>query len=401
MAEKLYMTALSPTMEDGIILEWKKKEGEHIASGDVICEVETDKASMEYESSQTGVLLKILLPQGDSAKVGDVIGILGNKGEDISAVLAESTENATPSVDQSPAQAVAKPEATSPAHVADTISDTASARTIKVSPLARKIAAEKHINLQGISGSGPGGRIVKKDVESAKITGRQPHAAQDQNIPVSNIRAIIARRLSESKFSSPHYYVKVSVDMSALLAARKRVNEKTKVGVNAFLMKFVAETLKRHPEINASWQEDHIRIFGGIDIGVAVDRGRGLITPIVRDCGSKGVITIDEELKELVQKAENNKLQPQEYSGASFTISNLGSFGVEEFTAIINPPGAAILAVGQTIRKPVVMPDDSIAIRPIMKLSLSCDHRVIDGAAAGRFIADLKSYMEDPVRMLF
>jgi pyruvate dehydrogenase E2 component (dihydrolipoamide acetyltransferase) len=226
---------------------------------------------------------------------------------------------------------------------------------------------------------------------------------QNVTIPVAGKRAVIARRLSESKFSAPHYYLKNSVTMDAAMGARKQLNAELpeKVGFNAFLMKFVAEALKRHPEANASWQGDHILQFGSIDIGLAVDLGNGLITPIVRNCGNKGIVTIDRELKELIKKAGDGKLQPEEYTGATFSISNLGSFGIEEFTAIINPPGSAILAVGEIVKSVVVNDDDEIDVAQVMKMTLSCDHRVIDGATGGRFLSELKRIVENPVRVLF
>ena len=226
---------------------------------------------------------------------------------------------------------------------------------------------------------------------------------QNQNIPVSGRRAVIARRLAESKFSAPHYYLKSSVQMDGTLAARSKLNKELpeKVGLNAFFIKFAAEALKRHPEVNASWQGDQIVQFGSIDIGLAVDLGNGLITPIVKNCGNKGLVTIDQELKGLIQKAGENKLAPEEYTGATFTISNLGSFGIEEFTAIINPPGSAILAIGETKKSVVVNDDDEIDVAQMMKMTLSCDHRVIDGATGGRFLFDLKRIMETPIRALY
>jgi pyruvate dehydrogenase E2 component (dihydrolipoamide acetyltransferase) len=222
-------------------------------------------------------------------------------------------------------------------------------------------------------------------------------------IPVSGVRGVIARRLSESMFSAPHYYLKSSVVMDAAMEARRGLNSEVseKVGFNAFLMKYVAETLKRHAIVNASWQEDHILQYGSIDIGLAVDAGNGLITPIVRNCGNKGVVAIDSELKQLIAKAKDGKLLPDEYNGATFTISNLGSFGIDEFTAVINPPGSAILAVGRIAKEIVVGDDDEPFVAQMMKLTLSCDHRVIDGAAGGRFLFDLKRMIENPVRALY
>ncbi|AFG37858.1 dihydrolipoamide acetyltransferase family protein [Spirochaeta africana] len=459
MAEPILMTALSPTMEDGTIVAWSKNEGDEISAGDVLCEVETDKATMDYESTQDGVLLKILLGEGSSAKVGDPIGILGEAGEDVADLEKELKAQAKSGGDSSgsadsteAAGSEAKDAPKADASATDTGSaggDAASSagsdrgdaaaqrggarkaggptagsselpesdRSIKASPLARKLAASRNIDLRMIQGSGPGGRIVKADIESANPAHLTPQAPAgggaaaaagapvmaDREEPVAGKRKVIARRLSESKFSAPHYYLKSTAEMDSLIAARSMLNRELpeKVGFNAFMIKFAAEALKRHPEVNASWQEDSIRYFGSIDIGLAVDLGNGLITPIVRNCGAKGVTQIDAELKELIEKARSNSLQPDEYSGATFSISNLGSFGVDEFTAIINPPGAAILALGQTRKTPVVGENDQIRVASTMTMSLSCDHRVIDGALAGRFIHELTRMIESPVRVLF
>ena len=429
MAEQILMTALSPTMDEGTLVAWKKKEGDTVSSGDVLCEVETDKATMDYESTQEGVLLKIVLPEGKSATVGQVIGIIGEKGEDYEDLLpsADATPKAGSKADdatqseEKPAEKSAeksdsKDDASS--EKATDGGDSATSKTgstgstdgfIKASPLARKIAQMKNIDLSQVSGSGPDGRVVKRDVEefqpqtAASSGGATAKPAGDQKIPVGGRRAVIAKRLAESKFQAPHYYVKTSVNMEQVIAARTALNRELpqKAGFNAFIVKFVAEALKRHPVVNSSWQGDHILQFGSIDIGLAVDAGNGLITPIIRNCGNRGVIDIDNELKVLIEKAQNNALKPEEYTGATFTISNLGSFGIEEFTAIINPPGAAILAVGETVKTPVVNDADEVVVKPMMKLSLSSDHRVIDGAAAAHFMHELKLMMENPARVLF
>jgi pyruvate dehydrogenase E2 component (dihydrolipoamide acetyltransferase) len=296
---------------------------------------------------------------------------------------------------------------------------------VKASPLARKMAADRGIDLSTVSGSGPDGRVVKRDIENyqapagaaagtaaAGVAGGVAAqvglaiggpAPADQTIPVSGRRGVIARRLAESKFSAPHFYLSLSVDMTNIIAARQTLNKALpqKASFNAFLMKFAAEAIRRHPHINASWQGDTIEQYGSVDIGLAVDAGNGLITPIVRNCANRGVVDIDGELKMLIDTAQNNALKPEEYTGATFTISNLGSFGIEEFTAIINPPGSAILAVGRTIKQPVVDENDEIVIKPMMKLTLSCDHRVIDGAAGARFLNDFKLMLEQPVRLVF
>ncbi len=433
MAEKILMTALSPTMDEGSIVAWNKKEGDTVAAGDVLCEVETDKATMDYESTQEGTLLKIVRGDGSSAKVGDLIGVLGEEGEDITALLAEAEETASKadapeesSTGKAEEGDEKKPEAEKESSGAAEAPQpapappAATAGSGKSSPLARKIAEERGIDISRVPGSGPGGRVVRRDVEQFRpgATASEPAGSgretaytapavmqpgENQTIPVSGKRAVIARRLAESKFSAPHYYLKSSVRMEGVMEARKQLNAELpeKASFNAFLIKFVAEALKRHPEINASWQGDHILQFGSIDVGLAVDLGNGLITPIVRNCGNRGVVDIDRELKALITKAGEGKLQPDEYTGATLTISNLGSFGVEEFTAIINPPGSAILAVGAIAKTVVVNDDDDLEVAQVMKMTLSCDHRVIDGAAGGRFIHELKRVIENPVRALY
>jgi len=406
MAEKLLMLALSPTMSTGLIARWLKNEGDTVAQGDVLCEVETDKATMEYESPAAGVLLKIVLPSGSNAAVGDLIGIIGKAGEDFSALMTQKPV-------EKPVQASEK----IPVQAAETITGVkpvVAAEHIRSSPLARKLADLKGLQLESIQGSGPAGRIVKSDVEkaAAKPAARSagiapaspvPAGAADTVIPVSGKRRVIASRLSESMFSAPHYYLKVQVEMDRLLEARRSLNanSENKVSMNAFLIRLTAEALKRHPAINASWTGDSIIQFSHVDIGIAVALADGLITPIVRDCSSKGIIQIDQELKVLVQKARDQALAPAEYTGATFTVSNLGSYGIEEFTAIINPPGSAILAIGEIRRIPVAEADDTIKIKSVLSLTLSCDHRVIDGAVGAAFLSDLKNMLQEPVRALY
>lgn len=422
MAEKVLMTALSPTMEEGTIVGWSKSEGDSVSPGDLLCEVETDKATMDYESTQDGTLLKILRGEGQSAAVGDVIAILGKEGEDIEALVKEAEEagkqpSPAEGADTPPSPPSAAEGESSGAGATETAAPSAEGGKVKASPLARKLADERGIDISEVSGSGPAGRVVKRDIESytpaaaaeqagtaaAAYTRTALAPGEDRTIPVSGKRAVIARRLSESKFGAPHYYVKSSADMSKVIAGRTALNSELpeKVSFNAFMMKLSAEALKRHPNVNASWEGEAIREFGSIDIGLAVDLGNGLITPIVRNCGNKGVVTIDGELKDLIRKAGEGKLAPEEYTGATFTISNLGSFGIEEFTAIINPPGSAILAIGETKKQPVVGEGDEILIKPMMKMTLSCDHRVIDGAAGGRFLNDLRRIIENPIRVVY
>ncbi|HUX20426.1 MAG TPA: pyruvate dehydrogenase complex dihydrolipoamide acetyltransferase [Spirochaetia bacterium] len=425
MAEKVLMLALSPTMEEGTVVKWNKKEGDSVSTGDVLCEVETDKATMDYESIQEGTLLKIIVGNGEGAKVEDAIAIIGEKGEDFGPLLKEIEASRSgekpraaqsdaaeaapaPNGETAPAVGGPAPAARAPAGAAPKGAE----GRVKSSPLARAIANESGVDLSQLSGSGPGGRIVKRDVESAARSGSPSGAAiqstapsglTTQEVPVSGKRKIIAQRLAESKFTSPHYYIKISVPADKLVQARASLNARRekKISMNAFLIKFAAEALKHHPMVNSSWQGDKILMFGSIDIGLAVAQKDGLITPVVRDCGSKGVVQIDEELSVLIDKALTGKLKQEEYTGATFTISNLGSFGIEEFTAIINPPGSAILAVGAIKKEPVVGPKDEIKIQTNMKLTLSCDHRVIDGALGANFLKYLNDIIEDPIRVLY
>ena len=429
MAEKVLMTALSPTMDEGSIVSWSKKEGDSVAAGDVLCEVETDKASMDYESTQEGTLLKIIRGDGQTAKVGEVIGIIGEQGEDITELVqaAESEGEAAEGDEETTAEAGGESDdagegrdAASPAEPGSVPPPAADGERIKASPLARKLAEQRGIDLRRVSGSGPGGRIVKNDIENytpaagAEASRAAPAGAgagahgaalpaQDETIPVSRRRAVVAKRLAESKFSAPHFYLTLSVDMEQVMTARAGLNRELpeKAGLNAFLIKFAAEAIKRHPVVNSTWKGDSILQHGSVDIGLAVDAGAGLITPVVRNCGAKGIAEIDAELKQLIEKAQNDALQPEDYTGATFTISNLGAFGIEEFTAIINPPGSAILAIGKTQKTAVVDEDDDLVVRPMMKMTLSCDHRVIDGAAGAKFLNDLKQMMEQPYRVLF
>ncbi|HZJ82541.1 MAG TPA: dihydrolipoamide acetyltransferase family protein [Clostridia bacterium] len=410
MAQKVLMTALSPTMDKGTIVKWDKEEGDQIVSGDLLCEVETDKTTMDYESIEEGALLKILVSEGEQAGIGEPIAIIGEQGEDISELLEEieAEGEAQEKVEQEgealeeleeEAQPGAEPEI--------------SLNRIIASPLARKIAGQKGIDLRSIEGSGPRGRIVKRDIDKAMTVGQTsakravstpiaPTLA-DEVIPVSGKRRIIAQRLVESKYSAPHYYLRLKVRMDALMGARTALNKSidSKVSVNAFMIKFVAEALKRHPIINSTWQGDTILRHGSIDIGLAVAQEDGLITPVVRDCANKGIIEIDTELRILIDKALSNKLTPEEYSDTTFTISNLGSFGIEEFTAVINPPGSAILALGKMGKEAVVGAGDSIEIHSLMAMTLSCDHRVIDGDVGAVFLKDLKDIMENPIRTLY
>jgi len=416
MADKLLMIALSPTMEKGTIHTWHVKEGDAFSTGDILCEVETDKTTMEYESPEDAILLKILVNEGGQASVGDPIAIFGEEGEDISPLLDEIKKEKSSKPDTNREEKEKEPasekktdpdiEEESP-ESQKTTQPEATTR-IKASPLARKIAEERGLNLSQIRGSGPQNRIVKRDVENYKpqeksaITHAPSSENSDQRIPLSEKRQIIAKRLSESKYSAPHFYLRVQVDMTRLLEARKRYHEThpdAKTSLNAWLIKLSSEALKKHPEVNSGWDTDALIRFGNVHIGLAVAQEDGLITPVVKSVEYKKIAQVDHELQGLIEKAKNNKLSPEEYTGATFTISNLGAWGIEEFTAIINPPGSAILALGAIEKKPVVI-NDEIIIRPMMSMTLSCDHRVIDGATGADFMKTLKAYIDDPALAL-
>lgn len=404
MADKILMLALSPTMEAGTIAHWSKHEGDEVHGGDVLCEVETDKATMDYESTIDGKLLKILAPEGSSVKVGELIAIAGRDGEDISGLVSQKTDGHVKKeivgvkVERT-GEKEALPEMTMETY------------RVKASPLAREIAERNGVDLSSVSGSGPEGRIVKEDVERVlklKTGNIQPSipttgtVGEVMRIPITEKRKVIAKRLSESMFTAPHFYMTISAGADALMAARIRVNKSRdlKVSLNAFLIKLTAETLRKHPEILSSWNGDSIIQYGSVDIAVAVAQKDGLITPVVRNCTLKGIIQIDNELKDLIARARENRLRPEEYTGSTFTISNLGSYGIRQFTAIINPPASAILAVGEIFREIVFDDTGDESARNTMLMTLSCDHRVIDGAVAAMFAADLKAAIEDPFSVL-
>ncbi len=412
MAEKIVMLALSPTMEAGTIAKWIKKEGDSISSGDVLCEVETDKATMDYESVNEGTLLKVLAGEGARVKVGETIGIAGAPGEDISALVSEPEAKKPTAAEKGEAKKRAemespvrsKPEAAPQAQVTVAEGVGRPPEGVKASPLARELARKLGVDIRSIEGTGPGGRVIKDDVEHYSEQKQVvPSAEGGETVPLSERRRVIAQRMTESMSSIPHFYLSVSVNMDSLIQARKELNSRKdkKVSFNAFLIKFAAEALKRHPAVNSSWQGDSIKRLVHADIGLAVAVKEGLITPVVRDCGNKGIVQIDDELSALIEKAKNGKLKMEEYTNASFTISNLGAWGVRQFTAIINPPASAILAVGEIFKEPVVSKDGNIVVQSSMIFTVSCDHRVIDGAQAAEFARELKNMLEDPINALY
>ncbi|MEO5763421.1 MAG: pyruvate dehydrogenase complex dihydrolipoamide acetyltransferase [Vicinamibacteria bacterium] len=448
MATKVVLAKLSPTMEEGLIVKWSKNEGDTIKVGDVLAEVETDKANMEMEALAAGVLRKIFVPAGQKVPVAGLIAVIASKDEDISAFEAQAAKEkggaaaaapaATPApAATTPAAAPAAPKAApapapapQPAPVAAApapapVAHTSSGGRVKASPLAKKVAAEKRVHIEDILGSGPGGRIVKRDVE-AFVPTAAPRAASSsssaparpvpsvqvtpgvsQTIPLSSMRKTIARRLSESMFSSPHFYVTVDIDMDRAVEMRAQLKESgEKVSVNDFIVRACALALRAVPQVNATWapaadgSAESIILNGDVHIGIAVALPDGLITPVVQFADQKPVANISAEIRELADRAKSKKLKPEEYTGATFTISNLGMMDVHEFTAIINPPGAAILSVGGVRKEAVVGANDQIKVGHRMKITLGSDHRVIDGSVSATFLAEVKRLLQTPVLLL-
>jgi len=467
MAEKILMLALSPTMMEGSIAIWKFKEGAEVKKGSVLCEVETDKAVMDYESSVAGTLLKIVKAEGEKAAVGDLIAVVGKPGEDIASLLTGVV--ATPS---GPAKADALVEAgasakagtagnsvtTSIPVTASVVAEVAQVPTSAIasgvrasaflptgflpslpsgtppsSPLARLLAHNAGVDIRSIPGSGPAGRVVKRDVEAfiAGSVSRKAEAAvqgtvlpqstaskgrfevkreklANRSVPVGRIRAVVAKRLSDSLHEAPHFFLRSAIEADRLLALRSALNEGrdegSKISLNTLFAKLSAAGIARNPDINSSWNGTTIEYRKSVDVALAVALPEGLIAPVVRDCANKGLEEMEQEFRVLIAKAKAGGLKPEDYEGASFTISNLGAWGVEEFTAIINPPGSAILALGGIAKEPVVRSspsgEDEIIVRSMLRATLSCDHRVIDGAVGAAFLRDLKAFFEEPSRAL-
>ena len=423
MAEIIRMPKLSDTMTDGVVAEWHKNIGDEVESGKLLAEIETDKATMEFESFQDGVLLHIGVEKGGTAPVDSVLCVLGEKGEDIFELLASAEAEAEASAEEAPAAPAPAPApAAAPASVpapapapaaAPALAPAAQAAPapapavanarVKASPLAKRLAEERGLSLGLIPGSGEGGRIVKRDVESFVGGGASAAAAVERftEVGVSQMRKTIARRLAESKFTAPHFYLSLTIDMDAAMVARKAINDRGphRVSFNDMVVKAVAMALKHHPAVNSSWLEDRIRYNEHVHIGVAVAVEDGLLVPVVRHANAKSFGEIGVEVREFAQKAKDKKLQPGDWEGNTFTISNLGMFGIDEFTAIINPPDACILAVGGIQAVPVVR-DGAVVPGHTMKVTLSCDHRVVDGATGAAFLNEVKQNLENPVLML-
>ena len=423
MAEIIRMPKMSDTMEEGVIASWLKKVGDEIKSGDILAEVETDKATMELESYDDGFLLHIGVKDGDSVPVDGVIAIIGEKGEDVDEILKD-IENDTSSVDNSkevnetPIEKEIEVKVETPAPApAPTIEEkniSSNDERIKASPLAKKLADEKGIDLSNIFGSGDGGRIIRKDIEEYKgipaktaevqkeIKLPQIHSDESfEEIPVTQMRKTISKRLAESKFSAPHFYLTMEIDMDNCIEGRKKINESSevKISFNDIILKACAVALRKHPMVNSSYLTDKIRINHHVHIGVAVAVDEGLLVPVIKFADNKSLSHISAEVKSLAKRAKDKQLQPSDWEGNTFTISNLGMFGISEFTAIINPNDSCILAVGGIKSTPVVK-NGEIVPGNIMKLTLSCDHRLVDGATGAAFLQTLKELIEDPIKIL-
>ncbi|CAG5080219.1 pyruvate dehydrogenase complex dihydrolipoamide acetyltransferase [Parvicella tangerina] len=421
MAEVVKMPKLSDTMVEGVVAEWHKKVGDKVETGDLLAEIETDKATMEFESFQEGVLLHIGVEKGKAAEVDAILAILGEEGEDISEILEKAAaekadaneeekevkeapkEDEKPKVEEQKSKPTPAPTKTvtksTPVNYPSASQD--NGRVI-ASPLAKKLAEERNINLKLVRGTGEGGRIVKRDIDN--FTGGTSFSGVEsyRDEPVSQMRKVIAQRLGESKFTAPHFYLTISIDMDNAIAARKSINAQIapeKISFNDLVIKACAEALKEHPQVNAGWHGDFIRFNDHVHIGVAVAVPEGLLVPVIRFADGKTLTQIGGEVKELAGKAKDKKLQPEDWAGNTFTISNLGMFGIEEFTAIINPPDACILAVGGIQQTPVVK-NGQIVPGNVMKVTLSCDHRVVDGAVGSAFLNTVKNYLENPVVLL-
>ena len=417
MAEVIRMPKLSDTMTEGVVVEWHKKVGDKVESGDLLAEIETDKATMEFESFQEGILLYIGVKKGETAAVDSILAILGKKGEKIDKILKdeksakggsasggkkETKEEEAPA----PPPAVAEPVATktpepAPAPVASSVSGD----RVKASPMAKKLANDKGVNIALITGTGDGGRVTKKDVENYvhSTAGGNSVISEEKftEVGLSQMRKTIASRLAESKFTAPHFYLKIDIDMDRTIDVRTSINatSNVKISYNDIIIKAVAAALKKHPAVNSSWLEDRIRYNEHINIGVAIAVEDGLLVPVVHYADGKTLTQINVEVKDFAVRAREKKLQPEDWAGNTFTVSNLGMFGIDEFTAIINTPDACIMAIG-AIRETAVVKNGEVVPGNLMAVTLSCDHRVVDGATGAEFLQTFKHMMENPVLFL-
>jgi pyruvate dehydrogenase E2 component (dihydrolipoamide acetyltransferase) len=436
MATQVIMPKLAPPMEEGQLSRWLKKEGDKVSMGEPLAEIDTDKATMEMQALGDGVLRKIFIQEGESAPLGQLIAVIGEPDEDISAITSQAPANAPAKVDASPAETKEEVDEPKPAKPAETetpaggngrqapapVAQPATGRLI-VSPLAARMAAESGIDLRSVNGSGPGGRIIKRDVEGLinqkgsavpSVATKQTHLravgspAQKSEIaaasayhdePASEMRRTIARRLVTSLGPVPHFFLTTEIEMDRAAEMRSGINTldpELKISVNDIIIKVAAAALLQHPQVNASFQDKVVRYYEHADIGVAVAIEEGLITPIIRAADQKSLSEIASEVRDLAGRARERKLRPEEYMGASFSISNLGMFGIDEFTAVINPPEGAILAIGSMSPKPVVR-NNEVVVRQMMRVTMSCDHRVIDGATGAKFLQTFKKILENPL----
>lgn len=411
------MPKLSDTMTEGVVAQWHKKIGDSVKSGELLADIETDKATMEFESYNTGVLLHIGVEKGKSAPVDSILAIVGKQGEDIKALLEaeKANEKAAPVKEETKKEPVVEKVAslvTAEQKQSQTVSTVKKVQVAKVgdsengrlkaSPLAKRLAEEKGLNIQRLQGSGEGGRIVKRDIENFSGGGMMVNTVESYHeVEISQMRKTIARRLAESKFTAPHFYLTLEINMDNAIETRKAILDinGVKISFNDMVIKAVAVALKKHPNVNSSWLGDRIRYNQHVHIGVAVAVEDGLLVPVVRFADSKPLSQIGAEVKDFAQRAKDKKLQPSDWEGNTFTISNLGMFGIEEFTAIINPPDACILAVGG-IREVPVVKNGQVVPGNVMKVTLSCDHRVVDGATGAAFLQTVKQFLENPAVML-
>ena len=420
MAEVINMPRLSDTMEEGTLAKWFKKVGDSVKEGEILAEIETDKATMEFESFHDGVLLHIGIDEGSTAPVDSIIAVIGSKGEDISSIIKgtntaneepkpEVKEEPKPEVKEEPKPEVKEePRPEIKEEVKSVVVSNESTDRILISPLARKLANEKGIDIKSIKGSGDNGRIIKRDIDSYKssdysqfIQPRPSITESSNEYQNSTMRKAIAKRLSDSKFSAPHYYLNIECEMDNMISFRKQFinTQNIKISFNDIIAKAVSLSLARHPKVNSRWYDDKIVFYDHVHLGVAVAVDDGLIVPVVKYANSKDLPEINIEIKDFAVRAKNKKLTPAEIEGSTFTISNLGMFGIESFTSIINQPNSAILSIGAIIEKPIVKNGD-IVIGNTMKLTLACDHRTVDGATGSLFLKTLKEYIENPVSIL-
>ncbi len=414
MATKVHMEALSPTMEEGRLVKWTKQEGDAVKSGDTLAEVETDKAVMELVARADGQLLKVMVPEGTTVPVGNVVAWIGKPGEKVDGAGSGQQGAVAAKPAPAPAPAPAPTPAPAPPPPAP-VAAPADATRVKASPLAKRIAKEAGVDLKLVQGSGPGGRVIKRDVEAGATQARAavpaprsplpaPRGAPYEDVPLTQIRKTIAKRLAASIGPIPHFFLTTEIDMERGAEAREALNKQLgeaggKISFNDIIIKAVALALVQHRACNAWFQEDHIRYWNEVHIGMAVAIEDGLITPVIRNADMKSLREIAAESRELAGRARNRRLKPEEYTGATFSVSNLGMFDIDQFTAVINPPEAGIVAIGSIVAKPVAE-GDRVVVRRRLRLTMSCDHRVIDGATGAAFLKTLKQMLENPLAML-